>query len=177
MDNGAVRWGAILLIAGTLAVGLWTRRHPPDRDDSQFTEDVMPRFEHSEARATGAFEEPLTGMAGFEVSLPGCVQSFGVLPVPASDLSIAPTAFSYRDGNYGVFYVYNAKIYREPGIGVRLKALTIIDRLIQRFRPSQTRPGAFYLKLWAPAGCGLRAPDIVALDQGFRAYPRAAPRS
>lgn len=168
MENENLRYGVILIILIALAGGIWTRRHHMAASEPALSEEPDPALTASRIKTTGSFEELVTGMPGFEVSLPGCGRPVGVLPVPASSSAIIPTAFRYKPGGYDVSYLYNGQAYPEAGISYRLTLLYALNRIRSFLGLMDGEPLAFYLKIWTPSDCpGLSTSVGSTLERGF----------
>jgi hypothetical protein len=153
MDNKNLRYGVIVIILIAFGGGIWTRYRLATASESPFSDEIGPGLESFGIRTTGSFKEQITGMAGFEVSLPSCAQAAAVLPVPAWSSVIIPTAFRYHQGDYKVSYVYNGRTYPEERINYKLRLLSILYRTESLLVLNNNVQTAFYLKIWSPPAC------------------------
>ncbi len=173
MVNQGLRYSVVVIILIALGGGIWTRHRFAAASQPSSSEEIGPGLERPGVKAPGSFEEPVTGMAGFEFPLAGCERPVGVLPVPASNAAIIPAAFRYKPGDYEISYLYNGQAYPEAGISYRLTLLYALNRIRSFLGLMDGEPFAFYLKIWTPSDCpGLSTFVESRLEQGFIAAQR-----
>lgn len=148
-----LRYAVSLIIVLAFLGGIWTRSHYPESAPIYSDEQVRRSLDHSGLPVAGLFEEPVTGLSGFEVSLPGCPSPIAIFPVAAWNTEVAPAAFRYKDGNYDIVYLYNGFSYPESWVSYRLNALRLYYRALSLFGIAQGNQFAYYFKVWIPLGC------------------------
>src|ERR1700722_136409 len=148
-----IRYAVSLIIVLAFVGGIWTRSLYPNLGPVYSDEDVRLKLEHSGFPIIGPFEEPLTGLTGFEVSVAGCPRPVALFPVQMWNTEITPSAFRYKEGDYDVFYLYNGFSYPETWVSYRLNALRLYYRTLSLFGIGGSNQIAYYLKVWIPQGC------------------------
>ncbi len=167
---------AILTILTALAAGSWTRyvygtSHVYGTGKALSLLEIRPQFGSSSFRVIGTFEEPLSGLTGFQISTPSCRDDLGVLPVGSSNTAITPTDYKYHPGKYVASYILNGSVYSERFISYRLAFLYELYRVESFFGLVSAWQSAYYLKVWVPSECsGISTSEAYFLEKAF-IYP------
>jgi hypothetical protein len=163
-----LRYGVILIIAAALAGGIWARCLSTSPVQAASPVEIHPLPENSGLQVTGTFDVPVGGLTGFEVSFPNCPRPLAILPVPAGFISIIPTEYRYRRGEYDISYVFNGNVYPETWISYKLSLLGTFYRFQALFGLLEARQFAYYLKIWTPSGCrGISNAEASALERAI----------
>jgi hypothetical protein len=163
-----LRYCVILIIAAALAGSIWARcLHTPPVQAASPVE-IHPLPENSGLQVTGTFDVPVGGLSGFEISVPDCPQPLAILPVPTRLMTIIPTEYRYRQGEYDISYVYNGNVYAEAGINYKLGFLSIFYRTKALFDPRGATQFAYFFKIWTPSSCrGISNAEASVLERAL----------
>jgi hypothetical protein len=141
-----------------LAGGIWARCEHVNTDAIVSSDEVRAILNHSGLQVIGSFEEPVSGLIGFEVTRPDCALPIALLPVAATGSVLMPSAFRYRDGDYRTSYIYSGNTYGEKWISYRLRILALFYRARWSLENNSHKEIEVYFKLWTPESC----PDLAS---------------